>query len=347
MNVCAAARPALFGTICALLGYVTTAPPAALAQETFQGAAPSAQSAAALGVSGAPSPDAGLALEDWLVYPAFFVGAIYNDNVYARPSNRVAALGLRVAPSFEAVRDNGLHKTMVYLGADAQIYPGLGVGSRLDGWRSTYDAAPTNVAGRAGVSHLWQPLEDLSLRLALDFARQSGVFAPNFGDTASQAYLASAGGFSSAQQYVNQFSGTIAAEKKISARTFVRAMTTGQYLSYDNRPTSASAIGVIDPYGFGAPAFGGLLQDGYDWRSMVRGGAWITPQIYGFFEPGVDLRRYRNSAFDTNGWRMIGGLGSDMIGLFRGEIYGGYQRQSSVNGAFGGVASPTYGARLF
>ena len=43
---------------------------------------------------------------------------------------------------------------------------------------------------------------------------------------------------------------------------------------------------------------------------------------------------------------MIGGLSSDQIGLFKGEIYAGYQKEFSADGTFGAVAAPTYGAKL-
>lgn len=324
----------------------------AVAQETFQ-SSPSPRTAQMVGIPG-PTPNDGLDVEGWLVYPSMFFGYVFNDNVYGRPNNRVAASGVRVRPAFDALRDNGLHKTMVYLDADLQAFPGLGVGERFGPWFSIYDAPPTNIAARAGVAHIWEPTPDLTVRLAFDFARQSGLFSPSFGANATQPFLAGAATFATIQQYTNQFSGTASVEKKITDRAFVRATATAQYISYDSRPSAQPFIGglypITPPNTLHSQAIGqafGNYQNGFAYRGELRGGAWITPQIYGFVEPGIDIRRYNNSIFDSNGYRVLAGLGSDMFSLFRGEIYGGYQEQRSVSGLFGRAAAPAFGARLF
>src|SRR5262249_29711091 len=52
------------------------------------------------------------------------------------------------------------------------------------------------------------------------------------------------------------------------------------------------------------------------------------PQFYVFAQGDYILQRFNNSGFDTNGYRVIGGIGkNDSEGLFRGEVYGGYQFQ--------------------
>src|SRR5262249_49514280 len=58
----------------------------------------------------------------------------------------------------------------------------------------------------------------------------------------------------------------------------------------------------------------------------------VTPQLYVFAEPSAIFQRFNNSAFDTNGYRAVGGVGSaDPQSLFRGEIFGGYQAQHQLN----------------
>lgn len=316
----------------------------ALAQETFQGGALSALTSEALGIPAAAPPDHAIAVGNWLVYPTFTMGYVFNDNVYGRPFNRVAASGLRVRPSLEALSENGLHRTMAYVDADFQLYPGLGVGERYVALQRVIDAPPTNVAGRVGALHVWQPLQDLTVRASVDASRQTGLFAPHTGLNNGQTFLPNTFSFAAVQQYVNQFAGTLSAEKRVGDRGFVRATATGFYTSYDNRPQFAT-FSSYDEYG--ARAFNGNFQNGFGIRGAIRGGAWISPQIYAFAEPSIDLRRYSNSFFDTNGYRVLAGLGSDMLSLFRGEIYGGYQSQSSVNGLLGRASAPSFGARLF
>lgn len=286
-----------------------------------------------------PNPEQGIPIEGWMVYPSFFVGAVFNDNVYSSPFNRRSAVGVRVRPSLEANVDNGLHKTTAYFTADAQLYPGLGAETRFYPTPTTY-VAPTNVTGRVGIGHIWTPLSDLSVYFTADYTRQSGLFGSNFGAGAPSVYIPGAYTVSGAQQYANQFTGSLAVEKKFS-NWFVRGTTGARYVSYDSRPSSFSSL-------FGGAASNGYAQDGLSYTASFRGGVWVTPQVYAFVEPGVDLRRYQYSISDTNGYRVVGGLGSDLISLFRGEVYGGYQGQSSVSGLIGGsISRPTYGARLF
>jgi hypothetical protein len=72
---------------------------------------------------------------------------------------------------------------------------------------------------------------------------------------------------------------------------------------------------------------------------------------------------FDNSLFNTNGYRVVGGVGSaDQESLYRGEVYGGYQAQHQLNqnvngfGVFGqsvigsgipaDINSPVFGGRL-
>ena len=71
-----------------------------------------------------PSRDyRGLDVADWMLYPTFSAGAIYNDNLFLTSFNRVSAIGTRLRPSLVAVRDAGIHKTTIYGNGDSQLYP--------------------------------------------------------------------------------------------------------------------------------------------------------------------------------------------------------------------------------
>ena len=68
-------------------------------------------------------------------------------------------------------------------------------------------------------------------------------------------------------------------------------------------------------------------------------GYHIIPGFYLFAEGDGIFQRFNNSLFDTNGYRVIGGMGwDDPKSLFRGEIYGGYQAQFQENA--NGVSIP-------
>ncbi len=73
----------------------------------------------------------------------------------------------------------------------------------------------------------------------------------------------------------------------------------------------------------------------------------MTPTIGGFVEGDFDRQLRKPAAADSDIYRGVAGLSSDLISLFRGELYAGYQRQLSPSGAFAPITAPTYGARIY
>lgn len=337
---------------------VALAQTSAGAQEAASGSdAGSAGTAPAIMPAGAPRPDQGLVFEGWMVYPSFFGGYVFNDNAYATPTNRVSTSGLRLSPSVEASQDNGLHKNMISVGVDAQLYPGVGGQTRaIPGQTAKInDAAPSNATGHGTVAHIWTPTEDITVWLSGGYVRQNGLFGASpstngFGAgvpgvssfVLAPAFIPTVGTFSAQQQYSNQGSGQVAVEKKVNERISLRGSAYGSYVWYDSVPTETALVGGVPvklPSGNG--------QNGTSFGASVRGSFYATPQIYVYGEPGLDLRRYDNTAADSNGYRVTAGVGSELISLFKGEIYGGYQGQTSVHGYYGSNSAPTFGARVF
>jgi hypothetical protein len=79
----------------------------------------------------------------------------------------------------------------------------------------------------------------------------------------------------------------------------------------------------------------------------------FTPQFYAFAQGDGIFQRFSNSLFNTNGYRVIGGVGSnDPKSLFRGEVYGGYWAQNQEQDNLIGFGIPTdtnsavFGGRL-
>ena len=77
-----------------------------------------------------------------------------------------------------------------------------------------------------------------------------------------------------------------------------------------------------------------------------RGGIWVTPDFYTFVSGSLDTRKWDTSSLNSSGFRTLAGIGSDQIGLFQGEIYGGYQQESFDSGSVGTVGGAAYGGRL-
>ncbi|HEY8161032.1 MAG TPA: outer membrane beta-barrel protein [Methylocystis sp.] len=311
------------------------------AQSAPSGSAASSTSAeAALGASTGPKPDTGIPLRGWMFYPSFLSGAVFTDNLYQLPKKRIAGVGFRVSPSLQGFLDNGLHRSTLYFMADVLVYPGQGGLTAFTPTPTNYNT-PTNVSGQVGFSHIWSPREDLAFSVDVDYTRQNGVIGPGYVGSPKMVNIPSTGVVSNTPQFTNQYTAYMSAEKKFADRWFVRGTTGAQYLAYDSRPSEP----YLSTWLYGANFF--RASDGLAYMASLRGGYWLTPQVYGFIEPSANSRFYQNSFLDTNGYRIIAGLGSDMIGLFRGEIYGGYQQQMRSQGYFDPTSSPAFGARIF
>ena len=88
----------------------------------------------------------------------------------------------------------------------------------------------------------------------------------------------------------------LSVEKKINSLWFVRGGVGAADIQYEAAPTGLSS------------ALGGM-----DYNGFLRTGYWVTPQFNAFVEGGADLHRYGDSWYDSNSYRIIGGLSSDLI----------------------------------
>ena len=56
--------------------------------------------------------------------------------------------------------------------------------------------------------------------------------------------------------------------------------------------------------------------------------------------------RYEAANLNSHGYRAVAGIGSDLISLFRGEVFAGYQNQKFDQATAGTVSDPVVGGRL-
>ena len=304
----------------------------------------------------APRADQGLAIAGWLVYPSFFGGYVFNDNVFATRNYRVGLSGLQIAPSLEAGLDAGLWRTNVSFGASTTIYPGTGGQTRSNYalGTSVNDAPPTNSTGHLSVSESWMPKADWAVIGSGNFIRTQGLFGASSptngfglgtpGVTASAftpSYIPTIGTFSSQQQYINMYGGQLSVQKTINERTSLSGSVYAQGVSYDSSPSTTQLVGGVPQNLGGSSGPGGM-----SYGANLRGSFYATPQVYVFVQPGVSLQRFDYYQENSNGWQANVGLGSKLIGLFQGEIYGGWQSQSSVYGYFATQSAPSFGANI-
>ena len=276
-----------------------------------------AQEAGALSAAGGPKPEQGIAVADWLLYPVLSAGIVVNDNVYRSTTGQKNEAGFRISPGFEAYRDTGMHKTNVYGSAELSTY--------------AHSNAKDNLQARVGIGHAYEIEKGLVVRGAVDYTRQNGAFGGGFGLPVGNVFLPGTPVASSTPY--NQFSGSLSIEKAIG-RGFVNLLGSAQATRYESLGTNTNPL-----LNFG--------QSGVNYSLGVRAGYWVLPVMYAFVEPSAQWRRYDKGNFDTHGYRVIAGLGSEQIGLLRGEVYAGYQGQRSDSTGLGSAQSPLVGAKLY
>ena len=259
-------------------------------------------------------PNQGMALAGWMLYPSFYAGGIYNDNVYATRADRIGIAGVQLNPTLEAYRDNGLFKTDASFGALITVYPGAGPINRYSGLLLTkvHDAPPSNFTGHALVTETWTPLADWSVIASGNVYRSNGLFGTvgngvQPGVTIASTNVASIGSFSARQQYINSFGGQLAVDKTLDERTSIRATGYYQGISYDN---TQSVTPLVLPANLTNAV---NSQDGLSYGAILRGSFYATPRIYVYAEPNLYFRRYDAYAQNSNGYTTHAGIGSHFL----------------------------------
>ena len=249
---------------------------------------------------------------DWLLYGGLGLGAACDFNVNSTPTNEKQACGPRFQPSIIAARNTGIQRTLLYGVGDIRYYPSL---SRVDVVDTT-----------AGMVHVWEIQRDLIFRVQAQGkqAQEYSGFAANLVPTNvslttpvnySQGY-----GSTSIQKNFGYFftaiGGSITATAYQDARDSL-----GNTVDEQFRNGTVSTLNA-------------------------RFGYHISPIIYTFIEPTVNRQQYEAARLNSEGYRVVAGIGSDRISLFNGEIYAGYANQRFENPTVGTVSIPVVGGRL-
>ena len=255
--------------------------------------------------------DGALQALDWLIYGNVSAGGAYDSNVFASP-NQQPAYGPRFQPSIVAARNTGIQRTLVYGFGDIRYYPSQ---SRTDVLNTT-----------AGLAHVWEIQRDLVFRTQFEATRgqqNSSLVSAVNGPGAL---------YTEPIKYTSLF-GSTSIEKSFGPFfTAIGGSVTGNV--YDD--TKDSLGNVISEH----------FQNGTRTTLNGRVGYNITPIVYTFVEPSVNAGRFQGAGLDSNGYQVVGGLGTARISLFNGEIYAGV-----LNEHFSDPATPTlsrgiYGGRV-
>jgi Putative beta-barrel porin 2 len=259
-----------------------------------------------------------VAVGAWKLYPKIFVGAVWDTNIDQDPNGilRTSRTSARAVPYLGGFYDGGIHKTFVYGVVDARFF----------------DA--DTLSATTGLTHRYEAMRDLIFNFSVNYTRQTDIFTnalnfnngaigPNISGTPETNIPTILNPFgvtpSVNPSAYNQYTGGASVLKTFD-NAFVSVAGTVFHIAFDH-------IGSLP---IGSPFSTSL--DGTSYWVTGRVGYNVTPQVYVFAEPSGIFQRFNNSTFDTNGYRVVGGVGSaDPQSLFRGEIFGGYQAQEQIH----------------
>jgi hypothetical protein len=252
-----------------------------------------------------------LQVADWLVSASLGYGGTYDSNVNATAINPKAVWGASFNPSVTAEYNTGIQRSTLYLNGNVIYYPSIG---------------RVNLNGtQAGLIHVWEIQRDLIFRIQGQVAEvQAGSSFNNF---------LTSGIYATTPLSYTQVFGSSSIQKEFGLFfTAIGGSITGT--KYQNITDNLG--NVIDE----------SFQDGTVSTVNYRLGFHLTPLIYTYVEPSYNWTNYHESALDSHGYRVVGGIGSGLISLFSGEIYAGYLKQMFESSTFGDQTSPVVGGRL-
>ena len=261
----------------------------------------------------------GLPVGPWTLFPSLFVGAVWDSNSNQASSNQAAqtasgsspdsGTSLAVSPRLAATSsDGGMHSSTLYGVGDFQFF------------------SANTVAADAGFQHVYKPTEDLSLNLDLRYTRETDLFtsALNFNNNAIGLH---GGPAIPSPTIINPF-GTTPNVNPIAFNQYSAGGSVSKTWDTWFATLSGNAFAIQYDHATNVPAPFNTSQDAASFWLSGKVGWHFVPSLYAFVEGDGILQRFRNSVFNTNGYRVTGGLGTDVPdSLIRGEFYGGYQFQ--------------------
>jgi len=249
---------------------------------------------------------------DWLLYGSTGWGVACDFNVNSTPTDQQKACGPRFTPSIVAAHNTGIQRTLLYGVGDVRYYPTL---SRVDVVDTT-----------AGVVHVWEIQRDLIFRVQAQGkqAQEYSGFAANLVPTNVS--------LTTPVRYTQGY-GSTSIQKEFGS--FFTAVG-GSITATAYQDVQDNLGNTVDEQ----------FRNGTVTTLNTRFGYHISPIMYTYIEPTVNQQRYASPLLNSEGYRVVAGLGSGRFSLFSGEIYAGYAAQRFEDPLVGTVAIPVVGGRL-
>ena len=258
------------------------------------------------------SADGALQIRNWLVYGSLGVSGVYDNNVNSSPVNPIAAYGTQITPSIIAEYNTGIQRTFIYGVGDFRYYPSV---NQSQIWDSS-----------AGIVHIWEIERGLNFRAQAQLTEgESPLGYTNVGTNAVVAIepveAVTLFGSTSIQRDVGLF--------------FTALGGSVTYQTFGQTQTVNTDIAVPESY-----------RDGTTYTVNGRLGYNVTPLVYAYVEPSINTAQFNDSSLDSQGYRVVAGLGSARIGLMNGEIYGGFMDQAFTDPSIAPLTTGVYGGHL-
>lgn len=257
-----------------------------------------------------PPVTPGVTAGQFTLYPGLTAGAFYDDNVFAAHSNRQGSWGGLVRPEL-GLRTSG------------QNYAVEASGFIEKRWYSRF-SSEDQVNGAAGLITTVMPDPNTQLVGKLRYVRAHE-------DRGAGDSLLT--GFDKPVGY-NTFEASGAINKRFD-RWWTSLGVAGSWIHYDT-PT-VGGIPVDQSY-----------RDGTIGVATGRVGYVVAPLTSVFVEVAGNRRSFQVDAFDSRGYRIVGGvlLEQGPGARVKGEAYAGYMRQNYMGATFNTISTFTYGGAL-
>ena len=258
------------------------------------------------------SADGALQVYNWLVYGSVGVSGVYDNNINSSPVDPIAAYGTQITPSVIAEYNTGIQRTFLYGVGDFRYYPSV---NQAQIWDSS-----------AGIVHIWEIDRGLNFRAQAQVTDgESPLGYTNVGTTAVVAI--------EPVQSVKLY-GSTSIQRDVGL-FFTALGGSVTYETFGQTQTVDTDVAVPESY-----------RDGTTYTVNGRFGYNVTPLVYAYVEPSINAARYDNSSLNSQGYRVVAGLGSARIGLMNGEIYGGVMDQTFTDPSIAPLTTGIYGGHL-
>jgi hypothetical protein len=258
-----------------------------------------------------------LTFDRWIISPTLDLYTLYDTNVHQSSTVPLSGPGFHFHPAVSADFNTGLYDTQLYGNIDSTVYP------TLDFHNNTFNR-------QAGIIQKYSPLRALVFTVQADYTHNTNAnvlvqsLPAPIASPGSPPPPGAAGVLASQQTVVNPnnvytLTGTIYKEFN---RAFIKLDGIAASTKYEAQPTQS---------------YNAMTYDG-------SGGFWLSSLFYAY---GDGIQSFTSPELGTpsNYFRARAGIGTALIGWFRGAVYYG-QQGAEVNGdgkaggdIYGGVVS--------